>query len=91
MFGLFQRNPPPLPTIESDRALVLPAKGRKHYHVTGLTYESVARNGVTLNWSAAFDLIGNDVLVVAERARQIAHRRYVHVNGFRECSEAHPE
>jgi len=47
------------------------------------------RDGMTLSWSAAFDLIGNDVMAVAEQARQTAHAPRVHVKNFRVCSEKH--
>jgi len=82
--------PDALPPFESEKDLVLPSSGSKgHYHVTGVTYEGVARDGKTLTWSAGFDLTGNDVLAVAEIARRTAHARRVHINGFRVCTEKH--
>ena len=85
----FNRLPKALPPFEANQALVLPANGPKHYHVQGVTYTGLMRDGMTLSWSAAFDLIGNDVMAVAEQARQTAHAPRVHVKNFRVCSEKH--
>lgn len=90
MFG-FNRLPKPLPPMELNGAHVLPSGGKKHYHVSGICYEGLHRNGMTFTWSSSFDLVGNDVMAVAERARQIAHRSRVHVSGFRVCAEQHPD
>lgn len=86
MFG-FNRLPKPLPPFEPDPSLVL--RGGEHYHVSGICYEGLHRNGMNFTWSSSFEMTGNDVLVVAERARRIAHRSRVHISGVRVCSEKH--
>ena len=88
--SLFGQKPRIMPTFEKDATLVL--KTPKHYHASGFAYDALARDGRTFMWSTAWDnLTGNDLMVIAESARQRAHRRFVHVSGWRICLEKHPD